>query len=92
MLVASSVGEEGLDIPEVNSVIFYESIGSELRKIQRSGRTGRTKPGKIIFLMTNDTRDIGYHYSSLKKEQKMKNLLNKMKNEKTILDYAEDNN
>ena len=40
VLVASSVGEEGLDIPEVNSVIFYESIGSELRKIQRSGSPG----------------------------------------------------
>ena len=44
ILVASSVGEEGIDIPEVNAVIFYETIGSELRKIQRGGRTGRTKP------------------------------------------------
>ena len=79
ILVASSVAEEGIDIPEVNAVIFYETIGSELRKIQRTGRTGRTMPGKIIFLMTKGTRDIGYYFSSLNKEKKMKSTLNRMK-------------
>jgi Fanconi anemia group M protein len=41
VLVATSIGEEGLDIPEVNSVIFYEPIPSAIRKIQRAGRTAR---------------------------------------------------
>ncbi|MEM3116656.1 MAG: DEAD/DEAH box helicase family protein, partial [Candidatus Pacearchaeota archaeon] len=40
-LCATSIGEEGLDIPEVNSVIFYEPIPSAIRKIQRTGRTAR---------------------------------------------------
>ncbi len=79
ILVASSVAEEGIDIPEVNAVIFYEPIGSELWKIQRAGRTGRTKPGKIIFLITKDTRDVGLHYASLRKEKKMKSTLIKMR-------------
>lgn len=84
VLIASSIGEEGLDIPEVNAVIFYEPIPSELRKVQRAGRTGRTKPGKIIFLMTKKTMDEGYYWSSLRKEKKMKNILEsiKKKNEK----------
>ena len=91
ILVASSVGEEGIDIPEVNAVIFYEPIGSELRKIQRTGRTGRTKPGKIVFLMTKGTRDVGYFFSSLNKEKKMHSTLRKMK-ETSLFEYAKDNN
>ena len=78
VLVASSVAEEGIDIPEVNSVIFFEPIGSELRKIQRSGRTARTIPGKIIFLITKETRDVGYYWASIRKENKMKKTLIKM--------------
>ncbi len=79
VLVASSVGEEGLDIPEVNAVIFYEPVPSELRRVQRSGRTGRTKPGKIIYLITKKTRDEAYHWVAQKKEIKMQNILQSMK-------------
>ena len=89
ILVASSVAEEGIDIPEVNAVIFYEPIGSELRKIQRAGRTGRTKPGKIIFLITKETRDVGLFFSSMRKEKKMKNTLNKMKGENIFSKYEQ---
>ncbi len=88
ILVASSVAEEGLDIPEVNAVIFYEPIGSELRKIQRQGRTGRTKPGKVIFLITKGTRDVGQYYSSLRKEKKMRNTLNKIQARGNLQDYV----
>ncbi len=79
VLVASSVGEEGLDIPEVNAVIFYEPVPSELRRVQRSGRTGRTMPGKIIYLITKKTRDEAYHWVAQKKEIKMQNILQSMK-------------
>lgn len=79
VLVASSVGEEGLDIPEVNAVIFYEPVPSELRRVQRSGRTGRTKPGKIVYLITKKTRDEAYHWVAQKKEVKMHNILQSMK-------------
>ena len=41
VLLATSIGEEGLDIPSADLVIFYEPVSSEIRTIQRRGRTGR---------------------------------------------------
>ncbi len=82
VLVASSVGEEGLDIPAVDLVIFYEPVPSEIRSIQRRGRTGRFREGEIIVLITKDTRDQAYYYASKKKEEKMKNILKRMQSKK----------
>src|SRR5256886_2747518 len=42
VIVATSIGEEGLDIPQVDLVVFYEPVPSEIRTIQRRGRTGRS--------------------------------------------------
>ena len=67
----NSIGEEGLDIPEVNTVIFYEPIPSEIRKIQRAGRTARLIKGKLIMLITKKTRDEAYYYVSRSREKKM---------------------
>ncbi len=75
VLVASSIGEEGLDIPEVDSVIFYEPIPSEIRSIQRRGRAGRFKEGSVYVLMTKSTRDEYYYWASKKREKKMKEVL-----------------
>ncbi len=80
-VVATSIGEEGLDIPEVSAVIFYEAIPSAIRKIQRAGRTARLSPGKLIILVTKDTRDIAYHYASTARERKMYKTLETVKNE-----------
>ena len=85
VLVASSVGEEGLDIPEVSAVIFYEPVASELRRIQRSGRTGRTKPGRVVYLITKNTRDEAYHWASQRKQNKMKDMLYKIQEKQTKL-------
>lgn len=71
ILCATSIGEEGLDIPEVNAVIFYEPIPSAIRKIQRAGRTARHAPGKLFILVTKDTRDEAHHYASSAREKKM---------------------
>jgi Fanconi anemia group M protein len=71
VLVATSIGEEGLDIPEVNSVIFYEPVPSEIRKIQRAGRTARLMKGKLFILVTRKTRDESFYYSALSREKKM---------------------
>ncbi len=71
VLVATSIAEEGLDIPEVSSVIFYEPVPSAIRKIQRSGRTARLAPGELKILITKNTRDEVYYYSSFNKEKKM---------------------
>lgn len=81
VLCATSIGEEGLDIPEVDLVIFYEPIPSAIRKIQRAGRTARLKPGKIIMLITKDTRDEIYHYASSAKEKKMHSIIERVQKE-----------
>ena len=70
-IIASSIGEEGLDIPEVNAVIFYEPIPSAIRKIQRAGRTARLMKGKLIILLTKGTLDEIFYYASKSKEKKM---------------------
>ncbi len=80
-LIATSIGEEGLDIPEVNLVIFYEPIPSAIRKIQRAGRTARLKPGKLVILMTQGTRDESHHWAAHHKEKKMYNILDQVKND-----------
>ncbi|RMD46174.1 DEAD/DEAH box helicase [Candidatus Pacearchaeota archaeon] len=71
VLVATSIAEEGLDIPEVSEVIFYEPVPSAIRKIQRAGRTARLFPGSLKILVTKNTRDQAYHYSAYRKEKRM---------------------
>ncbi len=78
-MVASSIGEEGLDIPAVDAVIFYEPVPSEIRTIQRRGRAARLKEGEVIVLMTKGTRDEYYHYASQNREKRMKSILHGMK-------------
>lgn len=81
VLCATSIGEEGLDIPEVNVVIFYESVPSAIRKIQRSGRTARLMKGKLIMLITKDTRDEAFYYVSNAREKKMHKTIQDIKEE-----------
>jgi ERCC4-related helicase len=75
IIAATSIAEEGLDIPEVNSVIFYEPIPSAIRQIQRRGRTARLMKGKLVILITNDTLDEIFYYSSRAKEKRMHNAI-----------------
>jgi len=79
ILIATSIGEEGIDIPNVNKVVFYEPIPSEIRGIQRKGRTGRSHIGKVTILITEGTRDEAYFYAEKQKEQKMHNIVRKMR-------------
>jgi Fanconi anemia group M protein len=81
VLVATSVAEEGLDIPKVDTVIFYEPIPSEIRTIQRRGRTGRSSAGRVVVLMTKKTRDEWYYWSGFRKEKKMRGVLESLKDE-----------
>lgn len=80
ILIATQVAEQGLDIPEVNLIIFHEPIPSAIRTIQRKGRTGRHSSGKIIILITKGTRDEAYHWAAFNKEKRMYRELKTMKN------------
>ncbi len=78
ILVASSIGEEGIDIPGVDIVVFYEAIPNEIRNIQRRGRTGRFAAGEIYMLVANGTKDQVYLFISRQREQKMVSILNEI--------------
>lgn len=71
VLAATSVGEEGLDVPSTDLVIFYEAVPSEIRSIQRKGRTGRSGSGKIVVLVTKGTSDETYLFVSKSREKAM---------------------
>ncbi len=75
ILIATSVAEEGLDIPSTDLVIFYEPVPSEIRTIQRRGRTARKMPGKVIILIAKGTPDEGYYWSAKRKEKHMRSEL-----------------
>ncbi len=78
VLVATSVGEEGLDIPSVDLVIFYEPVPSEIRYIQRKGRTGRRRFGRVVILAASKTLDETYLWSSRHKLRRMKREIRKL--------------
>jgi len=75
IIVSTSVGEEGLDIASTDMVVFYEPIPSEIRTIQRRGRTGRKNTGEVYVLVAVGTRDEISEKTSAKKEEQMRALL-----------------
>lgn len=93
LLISTAVGEEGLDIPEVDLAIFYEAVPSEIRSIQRRGRTGRRGPGRVIFLLMKGTRDEAFYWSAVHKEDRMRKALREMeegeedKSQRSINDF-----
>ncbi|MDN5358664.1 MAG: hypothetical protein PWP76_507 [Candidatus Diapherotrites archaeon] len=97
VLVATSVAEEGLDIPAVDLVVFYEPVPSEIRHIQRRGRTGRFDAGRVYILVTKGTRDEAYYWAARARERKMVETLKKLrktleivhdKGQKTITEFV----
>ena len=91
-LIATRVGEEGLDISEVNLVIFYDNVPSSIRFVQRKGRTGRKDKGRLIVLIAKNTIDETYYFIGKRKIESAKNMGNKMikhleKDEKVLDDF-----
>lgn len=78
ILVASSVAEEGLDVPDVDLVVFFESVPSEIRAIQRRGRTGRTSLGRVTVLLTRETRDVQHQTAEVRREKAMKRIVRRL--------------
>ncbi|WP_299334578.1 DEAD/DEAH box helicase [Haloplanus sp.] len=79
VLVSTSVAEEGLDVPEVDLVLFYEPVPTAIRSIQRKGRTGRQEEGRVVVLMAEDTRDEAFFWISRRREREMENELMQLK-------------
>ncbi|MFC6786947.1 DEAD/DEAH box helicase [Halobaculum halobium] len=79
VLVSTSVAEEGLDVPEVDLVLFFEPVPTAIRSIQRKGRTGRQAEGSVVVLLANDTRDEAFFWISRRREKEMENELRELK-------------
>ena len=78
VLLATSIGEEGLDIPSADLVIFYEPVSSEIRTIQRRGRTGRKRLGEVIVLIAEGTRDEGAKAAAVRREENMQRAVHRV--------------
>src|SRR6056297_2726172 len=79
VLVSTSVAEEGLDVPEVDLVLFFEPVPTAIRSVQRKGRTGRQAEGRVVVLLANDTRDEAYFWKARNDQKRMQNELNELK-------------
>jgi Fanconi anemia group M protein len=93
VLVATSVAEEGLHIPSVDYAIFFEPVPSGLRMIQRKGRVGRVRAGKVFVMYTKGCIDEKYLFISRAKEKRLRGAVNdakdllESKRQKSLEDY-----
>lgn len=78
VIVSTSVGEEGLDVSSTDLVVFYEPVPSEIRTIQRRGRTGRKNDGEVCVLVALNTMDEAFESASAKKEENMRDMLDRL--------------
>lgn len=85
LLIATNVGEEGLDVSECNFVIFYDNPPSAVRIVQRMGRTGRKFPGKVYILLTKGTRDERYYWAGIHRRRAMRTLIREFSNNKNVI-------
>lgn len=72
-LVATSIGEEGLDIGEVDLIVCYDASASPIRMLQRMGRTGRKRAGNIVVTLMKGKEEENFikakdNYEKMQKE------------------------
>ncbi|KAJ2232167.1 3'-5' DNA helicase [Coemansia sp. RSA 485] len=82
VIVATCVGEEGLDIGEVDLIINYDAPSSPIRLLQRIGRTGRARRGKVVVFLAKDTRE---ENSYKKAQREYKSVQSKISSGKELL-------
>ncbi|KAA8894062.1 hypothetical protein FN846DRAFT_454559 [Sphaerosporella brunnea] len=59
-IVSTSIGEEGLDIGEVDLIVCYDTSASPIRLLQRMGRTGRKRVGSVLILLSEGKEQDSY--------------------------------
>lgn len=84
VLCCTSIGEEGLDIGEVDIIINYDCIVSPVRSLQRVGRTGRKRDGRVICLLSEGPEEKKHRES----KSKQRTVMRALKNANFILDHT----
>ncbi|KAM9291412.1 LOW QUALITY PROTEIN: Fanconi anemia group M protein, partial [Morus bassanus] len=82
-LVSTCVGEEGLDIGEVDLIICFDAQKSPVRLVQRMGRTGRRRQGRIVVILAEGREERTYNQSQSNK----RNILKAISGNKTLHFY-----
>lgn len=90
VLVSTEIGEEGLDISEVDTVVFYEPASKGIEQVQRQGRTGRSQMGRVVILIGEGTRDVGMYFKSKDSVENMKTDVDELKNINNLQDEIEE--
>lgn len=72
VIVATSIGEEGLDIGQVDLIICYDGSSSPIRMLQRMGRTGRKRAGKVVLLLMRGKEEESFAKANDNYEQMQK--------------------
>merc|ERR1712085_227496 len=75
VLVCTCVGEEGLDIGEVDLIVNFDVMKSPIRSIQRSGRTGRMRDGRVVCLIAEGQEERS-HFTTVEKKKTLERALN----------------
>ncbi len=75
VIVSTSAGEEGLDLPEADLLIIWSSVASPLRFIQRHGRILRATsvqgpPKFVAYIITPNTVDTDSFVDSIEQARK----------------------
>ncbi|KAL4439615.1 hypothetical protein ABPG74_004017 [Tetrahymena malaccensis] len=87
-LIATCIGEEGLDIGEVDLIVCYDSGFSPIRMIQRMGRTGRKRAGKVYVLLM-EGREYANYNQSQKKHKELMMLLKNNSCSQSVIDFQQ---
>jgi len=74
ILIATSVVEEGLSLPEIDVVIHYAQPMTEITRLQRDGRTGRFSEGLVCFILTDIDYENSIYFATMAKLKKMKQI------------------
>lgn len=90
VLVATQVGEEGLDITGSDVVVFYDNTPSALRFVQRTGRTGRVSPGRVYIMFFKNTLDEKYLWIAKRRELRMKKVISDLSKDAAKGEESED--
>ncbi|CAN0374672.1 unnamed protein product, partial [Ectocarpus sp. 13 AM-2016] len=78
----------GLDIGEVDLIVSFDALNSPVRMVQRMGRTGRKRAGKVVVLVTEGSEESKLRNSN----SKSKSITKALQTRKDKFDMYQDDN